>query len=274
MNEVPSSNKSARLLKAVVILLCVVIVLQLGVLLHRQVASPHRPDQMRFSRAPETALGTRLKSWFAPRQPVREASPETVWSPADQMARMHEQINSMLDQAFRDAFMFPLAPAAASNAMTAGSSAPSHSHRINQMRSQIDALFAGAMGEFGNQRMDFEEGWAELTVTPSLSVRDTEFAYEITLQLPGINKSQIQITIDGTILGIAVEQDEQRTSPGNQAGVTWKMHHAGRFERRLRLPLATSQHNTIKATFEDGVLRIVVPKAAGTESTVGRIDVS
>ncbi len=274
MNEVARNSLTSRLLKIIVILLCVLIVLQLGVMLQRQEVVPDSPGRMLRSKPSEPALVKRLKSWFAPRRQSREATPDTVWNPADQMAQMHEQINRMLDQTFREAFAFPVVPAAASNAIPSAGHAPSHRHQIDQMRHQIDALFAGAMGDFENQRMGFEEGWAELRVTPSLSVRDTEAAYEITLQLPGIDKSQIQVTMDGSILGITIEVNEQHTSPEREGGVSWRTHQAGRFERRLRLPSATSQHNAITATFKEGVLHIVVPKAAGAESTVGRITVS
>jgi HSP20 family protein len=130
------------------------------------------------------------------------------------------------------------------------------------------------MHELINSMTAFEEGWSELSVTPSLSIQDTESAYEITLQLPGIDKSGIQVTMDGTILNIIVEYNEHRAAPAPGGGANWQTHQEGRFERRLRLPSATSRHDAIKATFKDGLLRVRVPKATGAESTVGRITVN
>lgn len=205
MNEINTCNKTSRLLTTVVILLCVVIILQLSQILHRQVARS------------ASARNGRLPSRILPQQSPRITFPDIDWNPAAQMAQMHELINSM----------------------TA-----------------------------------FEEGWSDLSVTPSLGLRDAESAYEITLQLPGIDKSGIQVTMDGTLLNIIVEYSAHHASAAPAGGTNWLTHQAGRFERRLRLPSATSRPGAITATLKNGVLCIRVPKATGTEPAVGRIDVN
>ncbi len=205
VNEINTCNKTSRFLTAVVIMLCVVIILQLGVILHSQVA-PTAPT--RDGGIPDRVL---------PQPPPRITLPDIDWNPAAQMAQMHDLIDSM----------------------TA-----------------------------------FEEGWSDLSVTPSLGLRDAESAYEITLQLPGTDKSGIRVTMDGTILNIIVEYNAHHTSAAPAGSTNWLTHQAGRFERRLRLPSATSKHDAIKATFKDGLLRVIVPKATGNETTVRRIDVN
>lgn len=205
MNEINTCNKTSRFLTAVVIILCVVIILQLGVILHRQVA-PTVPT--RDGRIPARVLA----------QPSpRILFPDVDWNPAAQMAQMREMIDSM----------------------TA-----------------------------------FEEGWSDLSITPSLGLRDAESAYEITLQLPGIDKSGIQVTMDGTVLNIIVEYSAQHASAVPAGGTNWLTHQAGRFERKLRLPSATSRPGAISATLKNGVLCIRVPKATGNDTAVGRIDVN
>ncbi|MEI6149657.1 MAG: Hsp20/alpha crystallin family protein [bacterium] len=254
---------------AVVILLGVVITLQLGLLLHRQVHTSSPDARVIRSARPSPTVVEKVRSWFSPRRLHRDDAPDAVWDPAAQMAQMHAQINLMMDQTFRDAFAVPLSPAARSNAAAEVDGEAMHWNRIDQMRRQIDSLFA-SMGAFENRRSGFEEGWSELSITPSLAIRDTESTYEITLQLPGVDKSDIQVTMDGTVLGITLEFNQQHVSHELTGGIGLTQQ-TGRFERRMRLPSATSQHDAIKATFENGVLRISVPKAPGTESTVGHI---
>jgi HSP20 family protein len=182
------------------------------------------------------------------------------------MERMHSQINRMFEQAFRDSFGLPLAPAAASNATTSGGSAPPSLHHIDRMRQQIDAMFASAMSDFEGHAARFEDGWSDLAVTPNLSVRDQGAGYEVALQIPGIDKSDIHLSMDGSILDIVVAFDTHRSGQGASGQGNWQTHQAGRFERRLKLPGATTRHEDVKAVYDGGVLRITVPKTQGMGS--------
>jgi HSP20 family protein len=274
MDETIKAPRRARLITAAIILLCVVIVLQLGILLQRQIMAGSPPATTAVQHpVKRTGLVDAIRARLSPK-PAREVSPDTVWDPADQIAHMHEQINRMFEQTVRDSFTFPLAPAAASNATTSSGSAPFHDPftHINRMRREINAMFAIAMKDFEGAHPRFDEGWANLDVTPGLSVRDTPSAYEITMILPGIDKSRLQLSMDGRILRIVVTTPEP-PHDADHAGVAWSARHATRFERRLFLPAATSQCDTVKATCENGVLRVVVPKTSEAESATGQIKV-
>lgn len=259
---------------SVVVLLCVVAVLQLGLLLQRQMTLGGGYRERFTHHAAPPSLAARIRSWFAPRPAPGTITPDNVWSRANEMERMHAEINRMLERSFHDSFSFPLAPAATSNAPIHGSRAPSPFEHINRMQAQVDAMFARAMNDFDNQRMGFEEGWSELAITPAMSVRDTGATYEITLQIPGVDKSNIHVSMEGSILDIAVDVQTQTVSRAESGPATAHAHTVGRFERRLSLPLATSRHDAIKAGYDQGVLRITVPKTTGTVPEAGRIEVN
>lgn len=270
------TTRSTKLITAAVILFCVIVVLQLAILLQRQIG-PERSLARPAGVAPAArpTLVSRIRDRFFPR-PAKPVSPETVWSTSDKIAHMHEQINRMFEQTFRDASSaFPLAPAAASNATTSGGSAPFANDpftHINHMRRQIDAMFANARGSAPAAGIGFEDGWADLVVTPGLNVTDTGDVYQVTLQLPGFDKSRIRVTLDGSLLDIVAER-RQDASSASQSGGTWTSRSASRFERRLRLPQADPRPGAVKATYQDDVLRITVPKTASGEAGAGQIPV-
>ena len=271
--DTTTNRKSTRLLTTVIVLLCVVAFLQLGLLLQRHVAATGGPRDRLPHRTASRTLASRIQSWFVPCPPPGAITPDNVWNQAGEMEHMHAEINRMLERTFHDSHDFPPAPAAESNASTTGSSAPFPFEHINRMQAQIDAMFARAMNDFDSQRMGFEEGWSELTVTPAMSVRDTGATYEITLQIPGVDKSSLHVSMEGLILDIAVEVQTQSVASVQAGASAWHTHEVGRFERRLRLPFATSRRDEIKAVYTQGVLRISVPKTPGNAPEAGRIEV-
>lgn len=175
---------------------------------------------------------------------------------------------------FEDAIHVPPPPTPSSTAM---SNAPANNgafldpvRHMQYMRQQIDAMFAGVRQSPDAWRTGFEDGWSDLAITPGLGIRDTGDTYEVTVQLPGFDRSSIQVTLDGTLLDIIAERHE--TSSGDRANAT-TTHMASRFERRLRLPQAVSRPDKVQATYRDDVLRVVVPKARPGEQEPGQVPV-
>lgn len=225
---------------AVVVLLCLVALLQLGLLLQRHL---HRKAQ------PELAKN----------------AADTVWSPADEMEAIHARINRLFDLAVPTPSSIPQPPAAPepppeTSRGSAVSSFEDPFDHMRRMQRQIDAMFAGAMNNLVSQPRGFDEGWTRLEITPGLSIRDTGTAYEITVHLPGVDKSDIHISLDDSILGLVVNQTTQTTTRTAHGATLRESSQASRFERHLRLPGATGNQDDIQATFEQGVLRITVPR--------------
>lgn len=182
MNEPLTSSRTPRLLTAVIVLLCLVVLLQLGLLLQRHL------NQVR------------------PTSAKPPASP--VWSLSDEM---------------EDPFT-----------------------HMRRMQRQIDAVFAGAMNNLVSHPPDFDEGWTRLGITPGFSIRDTGNSYAITVHLPGVNKSDIHISLNDSVLSLIVNQATRTATR--------------QFERHLRLPGATGNQADIQALYDQDVLRITVPK--------------
>ena len=110
----------------------------------------------------------------------------------------------------------------------------------------------------------------ELTWSPHLDVGETETAIEVKADLPGMEKKDIEIALDGDLLIIRGERHEEKETKD-------KRYHAierrsGSFYRALRLPVAVVE-DKIEAVFKDGVLTLTLPKAEVEEKKVTKIEV-
>jgi len=102
------------------------------------------------------------------------------------------------------------------------------------------------------------EATAKETWTPSADVIEREDGFDLTLDLPGIKKEDLTITVKEEILYLSGERKRLEHE------VNEKFHHYyerqyGTFERSFRLPDHVDGEH-IKATFADGELHVTVPK--------------
>lgn len=244
MNEVAPSSRPTRLLTAAIVLFCLVIVLQLGLMLQR-----HLNRKADSSKA--------------------KTGPSAIWNPADEMEAMQDRINRLFEQAFHSPVSNPQPPAAPVTPPSfprgsAASPSPDPFEHMRRMQRQIDAMFAGAMNELAHAPSGFDEGWSRLEITPGFTVREADNSYEITVHLPGVEKSDIQVSLDDSVLSLVVNQTERATTTSASGATLGESRRASRFERHLRLPGATGNQDDIRAHFEKGILRITVPKVEPT----------
>jgi HSP20 family protein len=82
----------------------------------------------------------------------------------------------------------------------------------------------------------------------------------VRVELPGVSEKDIDITVTDDILTITGKREEQMETT-DQGGYLVRESFRGSFERSMSLP-AGIDASTIVAKYEDGVLEVVVPKAA------------
>jgi len=92
-------------------------------------------------------------------------------------------------------------------------------------------------------------------VFPAVNVWQGDEAVAITAELPGIDPSDIDISVKDNVLTITGE----RRAPEISEGARWHRNERsfGKFTRAVRLPFAASD-DKVEARMADGVLRIVV----------------
>jgi HSP20 family protein len=123
-------------------------------------------------------------------------------------------------------------------------------------RYQMDSLFAPSFGLFGQRRdavMPSTPVWA-----PALDISERKDAYLITVELPGVKLDDLQITLDDGLLTIQGERSFADDTSEQQYHRIERRY--GAFRRSITLP-AHVMAEAVEASFEDGVLQILVPKA-------------
>lgn len=103
----------------------------------------------------------------------------------------------------------------------------------------------------------------DIDFVPACDFEETDNAYLVSLDVPGMTKDQLQVELSGNTLTISGEQKEEKTE-GKGAQRCVERYH-GRFERTFTLPQA-SETDKVEAHYKDGVLRIAVPKAVSTKA--------
>jgi HSP20 family protein len=94
-----------------------------------------------------------------------------------------------------------------------------------------------------------------------VDVTETDQAYEVKADMPGLKKEDIKIAIEGNVVSIsATTQGEQEQTRG---GLVYSERYSGTQYRSFSLPQEVDDAKT-EAKYEDGVLRLTLPKKAGT----------
>ncbi len=94
-------------------------------------------------------------------------------------------------------------------------------------------------------------------MTPLADVRETDDAVVVTMDLPGVDKQDVDITITDDELRVAAErktETEVSEKDYHKQERTYRM-----FERMVKLPVAVKMDEA-KAKLADGVLEVTLPK--------------
>jgi HSP20 family protein len=112
----------------------------------------------------------------------------------------------------------------------------------------LDNIFNDLQGEEVSNR-----GWV-----PPVDIQETEEAYKLQAELPGLTKDDINITLENNVLRLSGErkfEKEARKESYHRVERTY-----GAFSRAFSLPQQVNPEG-VQAAFENGVLTITVPKA-------------
>ena len=99
---------------------------------------------------------------------------------------------------------------------------------------------------------------------PAINMGTTADALEIYAFTPGIDRSQLEVSIDKGLLTIAGQRDTALPDETEKVNVYARERFVGAFKRVVSLPddLDTAR---VDATYRDGILRISIPKAEASK---------
>jgi HSP20 family protein len=128
---------------------------------------------------------------------------------------------------------------------------------------QMSPMLAHALGLHAQQGSGQTMAWA-----PALDISERKDAYLVTVELPGLKPEDLDITMEDGLL--TIQGERQLTSQASEQRFHRVERRYGAFRRSITLP-AQVQAEQIEASFDNGVLQIVVPTME--EATPKRIQI-
>jgi HSP20 family protein len=126
---------------------------------------------------------------------------------------------------------------------------------VSQLQNDINRVF----GNIGNP----ENSSATAEWAPAVDVREFVDRFELLVDLPGVALSDVEITLDNSVLTLAGERSAAPQEVGSQSELQQQRveRPTGRFHRRFILP-DTVDADKVNASGRNGVLAISIAKHA------------
>ena len=136
---------------------------------------------------------------------------------------------------------------------------------VGSAGTQLLDVFRREMEDLAGRLQDVDGGHEQVTsFTPRTNVTETETAYELTLDLPGMKSSDFSIELHEGRLSITGERVAEEAVEGTT------LHRAerpfGKFNRVFNLGHEVDSEK-VTAGYDAGVLRVVVEKTAKAQPT-------
>jgi HSP20 family protein len=104
---------------------------------------------------------------------------------------------------------------------------------------------------------EHDGSWWTGDFSPSLDLAETDNAFEIRLDIPGLESKDIDIEVSGNIVTIRGERKEEKEEKGKSFRRVERRH--GAFSRTLTLP-SNVNSDEAAAAYLNGVLTLTLPK--------------
>lgn len=110
---------------------------------------------------------------------------------------------------------------------------------------------------------------------PSVNIQENLTNFVIELAAPGLKKENFAIEVEDSVLRISTEvsTEAEKESLDNSSKFTLKEFNYGNFKRAFNLP-DTVTVEEISAKYEDGILRIALPKKKEEKALKKMVEIS
>jgi HSP20 family protein len=111
------------------------------------------------------------------------------------------------------------------------------------------------------------------TTLPAVNIKETNDAFEVEMAAPGMKKEDFNIELENQILKISSEKrDRSEQKEGDK--VLMREYSYQSFERNFQLSKQVVDADRIRATYEHGILHILIPKREeAKQQPARRIDI-
>ncbi|MEK0151916.1 Hsp20 family protein [Tetragenococcus halophilus] len=104
-----------------------------------------------------------------------------------------------------------------------------------------------------------------------VDIKEKDNSYEVTADLPGFDKSDLNVTYDDDILTIEASRNDVSEDKDEEGNFLRRERSSSSFRRQFMLK--GIDEDKIDASFKDGVLNLGLPKAPGKDEDKKKIDI-
>lgn len=121
----------------------------------------------------------------------------------------------------------------------------------------FDDFFNRELFNWGNNNFS-----ASRTTLPSVNIKELERAFEVEVAAPGMQKEDFSIRLDSNMLTISSSKENQQEE--NSGNYIQREFSYQSFQRSFELSKDVVDDENIVARYENGVLRLSIPKKEST----------
>ena len=130
--------------------------------------------------------------------------------------------------------------------------------------SLFDDFFNRDFFDWGNNNYS-----ATNTTVPAINIKEGNDSFEVEMAAPGMQKQDFHISLDGNTLTIASEKKHEENREDEK--YTRREFSYQSFRRNFTLPKDVVDEDGIVAKYENGVLRLTIPKKEHAKQKMPRL---
>lgn len=125
---------------------------------------------------------------------------------------------------------------------------------LESLQDEMTKLFNLSLGRWNGELPEGSDG---ASLVPVMDVADTKNALKISTEIPGLDKNDLNVSVEGNTL--VIKGEKKREDKSEEEGVVRIERSYGSYYRALTLP-ATVDASKIDAKYKNGVLTLTLPK--------------
>jgi HSP20 family protein len=139
---------------------------------------------------------------------------------------------------------------------------------FHKMRKEMDHIFSDFL-------TNYHEFWPSSEdvgsfFTPRLDIIETKDEYKISIDMPGVEEKDVEVSLDNGILKIIGKKEHEKET--KDAKVHRIERSYGSFRKTIQLPDNVLK-DKVEAHFKNGVLKVIIPKTEESKQEVKKIKV-
>lgn len=142
---------------------------------------------------------------------------------------------------------------------------------VDEMRNRIRRFFEEPLGRVLSEPFTPELYPTTVGWIPTVEVAETDDAFVVTAELPGLERKDVRVEFDNGVLTIAGEKQEEQKTEEERYHV-WERTY-GTFQRSFMLPAPVNE-DQVTAEMRNGVLRVTLPKTVEAKTKAHRIEIT